>query len=85
MDTQLGVRDTDLEKQKIRREMAMEFPPILLREMASELIKEGGEKNKALAQVFLDEIERMERPATPPPAPAEGIPEEEMIPPGGLV
>lgn len=56
----MGVRDTDAEDQKIMRKKAMSMPPILLRSMAAAFKSEG---RPDLAQIFLDEIERLESKA----------------------
>ena len=56
----MGVQDTDAEDQKIMRKKAMSMPPILLRSMAAAFKSEG---RPDLAQIFLDEIERLESKA----------------------
>jgi len=64
-DTDLGIRDADLEQQKIDREEAMDFMPVKIRRWAAAILKDGGEENKELAMMILDEIERMKQPQTP--------------------
>lgn len=83
MDTRLGVRDTDLEKGKIDREDAMELLPIKLRRMIGELIDDDPIGNKGLIKVFMDEIERMERPQPVPSPASPAPPPEEAMPSGG--
>lgn len=55
-DKLLGVQDPDLETQKILREKAMNMPAIMLRRMAASLVADG---RPDLAQIFLDELDRL--------------------------
>ncbi len=80
-DLDLGVRDSDLEAQKIDREEAMELPPIKIRRWAAAVVEEGGEENRFLAQAILAEIEKQESEL---PRPEADLLEDERVVGGGF-